>query len=106
MTASRSRSGRSRSAGPAAGPSAGPAGRPSAGPPAPPAAPFDGDAPAAANEAAGPAAGDDILREVAAVLAEAVRLVDTVARWGGDEFLLVAPGAAGLIVAQRVLDAV
>ena len=28
------------------------------------------------------------------------------ARWGGDEFLLVAPGAAGLIVAQRVLDAV
>ena len=67
---------------------------------------FDVDGLAAANEAAGPAAGDDILREVAAVLAEAVRLVDTVARWGGDEFLLVAPGAAGMIVAQRVLDAV
>jgi len=67
---------------------------------------FDVDDLAAANDAAGPAAGDDILREVAAVLAETVRLVDTVARWGGDEFLLVAPGAAGLIVAQRVLDAV
>lgn len=67
---------------------------------------FDVDGLAAANAAAGPAAGDDILREVAAVLAETVRLVDTVSRWGGDEFLLVAPGPAGMIVAQRVLDAV
>ena len=67
---------------------------------------FDVDGLAEANGAGGPAVGDDILREVAAVLAETVRLVDTVARWGGDEFLLVAPGAAGIIVAQRVLDAV
>jgi diguanylate cyclase (GGDEF)-like protein len=67
---------------------------------------FDIDGLAAANDAVGPAVGDDILREVAAVLAETIRLVDTVARWGGDEFLLVAPGAAGMIVAQRVLDAI
>jgi diguanylate cyclase (GGDEF)-like protein len=67
---------------------------------------FDVDDLAATNEAAGHAAGDDVLRAVAAVLAESVRLVDTVARIGGDEFVLVAPGAAGITVAQRVLDGI
>ena len=40
------------------------------------------------------------------MIGETVRFVDTVARWGGDEFLLVAPGATGNTVAQRILDAV
>lgn len=67
---------------------------------------FDIDGLTEMNEAAGHAAGDDVLRAVAAVLAESVRLVDTVARVGGDEFVLVAPGAAGMAVAQRVLDGI
>ena len=67
---------------------------------------FDVDSFREVNEAAGRAAGDDILRAVAAVLAEQVRLVDTVARIGGDEFIVVAPGTGGLAVADRVIRAI
>lgn len=67
---------------------------------------FDVDDLTGINDAAGRAAGDDVLREVAAVIGESVRFVDTVARWGGDEFLLVAPGAKGTTVVQRIVDAV
>lgn len=64
---------------------------------------FDVDDFQATNRSGGHQAGDDVLRRVAAVLAESVRLVDTVGRIGGDEFVLVAPGSAGVTVAQRVL---
>jgi diguanylate cyclase (GGDEF)-like protein len=67
---------------------------------------FDVDDFQATNREGGHEAGDDVLRRVAAVLAESVRLVDTVGRIGGDEFVLVAPGSAGATVAQRVLDGV
>jgi diguanylate cyclase (GGDEF)-like protein len=67
---------------------------------------FDVDDFRSANETEGHQAGDDILRRVASVLAESVRLVDTVGRIGGDEFVLVAPGAAGTIVAKRVQDGI
>jgi diguanylate cyclase (GGDEF)-like protein len=67
---------------------------------------FDVDDFQATNQSGGHEAGDDVLRRVAAVLAESVRLVDTVGRIGGDEFVLVAPGSAGLTVAQRVLDGI
>jgi len=67
---------------------------------------FDIDDLTGFNDANGRAAGDDVLREVAAVVGESVRAVDTVGRWGGDEFMVVAPGAKGTTVAQRIVDAV
>ncbi len=67
---------------------------------------FDIDDFRAANSSDGHEVGDDILRRVAAVLAESVRLVDTVGRIGGDEFVLVAPGSAGAMVARRVTEGI
>jgi diguanylate cyclase (GGDEF)-like protein len=67
---------------------------------------FDVDGFTELNQAAGSRAGDQVLRQVASVLAETVRLVDTVARTGGDEFVVVAPGSAGVAVARRVLDGI
>jgi diguanylate cyclase (GGDEF)-like protein len=67
---------------------------------------FDVDDFRTTNREGGNEAGDDVLRRVAEVLAESVRLVDTVGRIGGDEFVLIAPGSAGMTVAQRVLDGI
>jgi diguanylate cyclase (GGDEF)-like protein len=67
---------------------------------------FDVDDFRAMNQEGGHEAGDDVLRRVATVLAESVRLVDTVGRIGGDEFVLVAPGSAGAMVARRILDGI
>ena len=67
---------------------------------------FDVDDFGTLNAEHGHETGDDILRSVASVLAESVRLVDTVGRYGGDEFVVVAPGSAGTLVARRVLDGV
>jgi diguanylate cyclase (GGDEF)-like protein len=44
------------------------------------------------NEQAGQQAGDDVLRSVTAALDIAVRTTDVVARWSGDEFVVVGPG--------------
>jgi diguanylate cyclase (GGDEF)-like protein len=67
---------------------------------------FDVDDLTGFNDANGRTAGDDVLREVAAVIAQSIRLVDTVARWGGDEFMLVAPGATGTTVVRRIVESV
>lgn len=67
---------------------------------------FDVDGFTELNTAAGSRAGDQVLRRVAGVLAESVRLVDTIARTGADEFVLVAPGSAGTVVARRVVEGI
>jgi diguanylate cyclase (GGDEF)-like protein len=43
------------------------------------------------NDTHGHAIGDDVLRHVAGVLRDNVRSVDTIGRYGGEEFLLVMP---------------
>jgi diguanylate cyclase (GGDEF)-like protein len=58
------------------------------------------------QRAGGNAAGDEALRRVAQVFAASVRLVDTVARYGGDQFMLLAPGPDGLIVTERLVRGV
>jgi diguanylate cyclase (GGDEF)-like protein len=47
------------------------------------------------NDLHGHAVGDEVLREFAAVLRATVRESDLAGRWGGEEFLLLLPGADG-----------
>lgn len=56
------------------------------------------------NDTYGHEAGDELLREIATRLAQSVRGNDTVARWGGDEFVAILDGIAGQQLAARVVS--
>lgn len=57
------------------------------------------------NDQHGHQIGDLALQRTASVLAESVRVYDSVGRWGGEEFLVILPGAGAeqaQIVAERI----
>lgn len=56
----------------------------------------------AANDAYGHAAGDDLLRRLVEAVRGCIRPTDRVYRWGGDEFLVLFPGALPDDVAPRI----
>ena len=61
------------------------------------------------NDTFGHESGDAVLRELGAVLEKTIRKTDIVGRFGGEEFLVLMPGAdidAALARANAVLDAV
>jgi diguanylate cyclase (GGDEF)-like protein len=62
------------------------------------------------NDSFGHRVGDDVLREIGRRLSEQLRAVDTVARVGGDEFVLLLEGASDSAaiaqMAQRLIDVV
>ena len=56
------------------------------------------------NDTHGHASGDDILQAIAKSLKDAVRAVDTISRYGGDEFLVLLTQVSDKQMLKRVAD--
>lgn len=60
------------------------------------------------NDTFGHNKGDEVIREVAAIMKRMIRPTDFAGRWGGDEFVIILPGttlANARIVASRLQEA-
>ncbi|WP_051534542.1 sensor domain-containing diguanylate cyclase [Deefgea rivuli] len=61
------------------------------------------------NDRFGHAAGDDVIQKVAALSKDLLRSSDLLARWGGEEFVLLLPDTAlaqAIVVGEKILAAV
>jgi len=60
------------------------------------------------NDSRGHDTGDSFLIEISHLLSQGIRKLDTLARWGGDEFVILAEGVHGAEdvnrIAERILD--
>ncbi len=57
------------------------------------------------NDNFGHIVGDEVLKEVAKIIKESIRKVDTAGRWGGEEFMIVLPDSdldVGRILAEKI----
>jgi diguanylate cyclase (GGDEF)-like protein len=55
------------------------------------------------NDTYGHEAGDRVLKDIAALLADALRMPDKVGRYGGEEFLIVLPHT-GLVPGRKIVE--
>jgi diguanylate cyclase (GGDEF)-like protein len=61
------------------------------------------------NDTYGHNTGDEVLRELSQVMLNCLRKADTVARWGGEEFIILLPETSkkdALLIASRILTSV
>lgn len=61
------------------------------------------------NDTHGHQAGDEVLKMLSGLMGEAIRDSDTLARWGGEEFIVIAPETGedeGCMIAERIRNAV